>query len=101
LTLGRQPPGQYRDEHQIIDAEHDLERSQRQETGPDLRIVQPTHFSVFKTGLGSNAGSTCEPAAFDGGGSRLEAQMTDNTAEGPGRRYIKRPTAQARAYSRR
>ena len=99
LALGRQPPGQYRNEHQIVDAEHDLERGQRQETGPDLRIVQPTHFSLFKTGLGDNAGSTSEPAAFDGGGSRLEAQMSENTGEGLRRRYIKRQTAQARAYS--
>src|SRR5207302_10727742 len=36
---------------------------------------------------------------FDGGKSRPEAQMSDNTGDGVHRRYIKRQTAQARAYS--
>ncbi len=43
----RQPADQDRDEHEIVDAEHDLERGQRHETCPDLRIGQPLHQACF------------------------------------------------------
>jgi hypothetical protein len=43
LVLRRQSPGENRDEHQIVDAQHDLEGGQRHEARPDLGIGQPIH----------------------------------------------------------
>ena len=43
----RQPADQDRDKDEIVDAEHDLERGQRHETGPELRVGQPLHRACF------------------------------------------------------
>ncbi len=46
LALARwQPAGENRDEDQVVDAEHDLERNERRETDPDRRIRHPFHLS--------------------------------------------------------
>ncbi len=39
--LGRQPRYQQGDEHHVVDAEHDLHRTQGDEACPDMRVGQP------------------------------------------------------------
>ena len=46
LAFRRQPSGKNGDEHQIVDAENDFERGERQQAGPDLGIAQPIHVSL-------------------------------------------------------
>lgn len=63
LALRRQPAGEDCNEHQVVDAEDDLERRQRQETRPNLRIAKPIHVQL------SAAGS------MDGVGYRLRGRL--------------------------
>jgi hypothetical protein len=43
LLLDRELARQNRDEHDVVDAEHDLERRQRRERDPDLGVRDPLH----------------------------------------------------------
>ena len=45
LLFLRQLAGENRDEDDVVDAEHDLERREREEGNPDLRIAKPFHNS--------------------------------------------------------
>ena len=47
--LLRQLADEHGDEHQIVDAEDDFERGQRQQAEPDIGIQQPVHRRVVST----------------------------------------------------
>ena len=46
LLFCRQSPGEDRDEHQVVDTEHDLEGGQCQKAYPDFRIGYPIHIEA-------------------------------------------------------
>ena len=43
LLVGGELAGQDRDEHDVVDAEHDLERGERDERQPDVGVAEPIH----------------------------------------------------------
>jgi hypothetical protein len=48
LLRGRQLSGEDRDEDDVVDAEDDLERRQRRQRNPDLRVGHPVHASLLR-----------------------------------------------------
>jgi hypothetical protein len=51
LRMLGEPTGKNRDKNDVVDAEHDLERRQRKQCNPNLRIQEPFHGSPFVAGL--------------------------------------------------